>query len=67
MWVEWLLRNAGDDPGSPKSLLLAPTGVAASLIGKSNYSKSTIMFIYTEFPFFRRNNTSNWIIVTQQE
>ena len=33
-WVEKLLRRAGDDPTNPKCLLLAPTGVAASLIGE---------------------------------
>lgn len=67
MWVEWLLRNAGDDPGSPKCLLLAPTGVAAHLIGKSNYFKSSLTVIFIVLSFFRRNNTSNWISITQQE
>ena len=29
-----MFRRAGDDPTNPKCLLLAPTGVAASLIGE---------------------------------
>ena len=33
-WVEKIKRKHGDDPTSPKCLLLAPTGVASSLIGK---------------------------------
>ena len=32
-WVEKIKRKHGDDPTSPKCLLLAPTGVASSLIG----------------------------------
>ena len=42
-WVEKLLRRAGDDPTNPKCLLLAPTGVAASLIGEFNFQN------YNEF------------------
>ena len=34
-WVEKIKRKHGDDPTSPKCLLLAPTGVASSLIGKN--------------------------------
>ena len=52
MWVEWLLRNAGDDPGSPKCLLLAPTGVAAHLIGKSNDYWRTLTVIFIVFFIF---------------
>ena len=32
-WAEKILRKAGDNPLKPKVLLLAPTGMAASLIG----------------------------------
>ena len=32
-WAEKILRRAGDNPLKPKVLLLAPTGMAASLIG----------------------------------
>ena len=31
-WMEKILRRAGDDPSKPKVLILAPTGIAASLI-----------------------------------
>ena len=33
-FVEKILRNVGDHPFQPKVLLVAPTGIAASLIGK---------------------------------
>ena len=36
-WVEYILRRHGDDPTNPKCLLLAPTGVASSLIGKFKF------------------------------
>ena len=36
-WAEKILRRAGDDPSKPKVILLAWTGMAASLIGKTNY------------------------------
>ena len=35
-YVEKILRCPGDNPSKPKIILLAPTGMAASLIGKSN-------------------------------
>ena len=34
-FCEKILRKAGDDPTKPKCLILAPTGVAASLIGNN--------------------------------
>ena len=34
-YVEKILRCPGDDPSKPKIILLGPTGMAASLIGKS--------------------------------
>ena len=34
MWIEKILRLPGDNPDKPKTLVMAPTGVAASLIGK---------------------------------
>lgn len=33
-WAERTLREPGEDPLKPKILLLAPTGSAASIIGK---------------------------------
>ena len=36
-WAEYLLRKSGDEPTFPKVLLMAPTGKAASLIGKKEY------------------------------
>ena len=33
-WAEKILIKSGDNPHRPKILLLAPTGKAASLIGK---------------------------------
>ena len=33
-WAEKILIKSGDNPNRPKILLLAPTGKAASLIGK---------------------------------
>ena len=33
MWTEKILRSPGDHPDRPKTLILAPTGVAANLIG----------------------------------
>ena len=33
-YVEQILRRPGDNPDRPKVILLAPTGMAASLIGK---------------------------------
>ena len=33
-WGEKILTQEGDSPNRPKLLLLAPTGKAASLIGK---------------------------------
>ena len=33
-WAEKILRKPGDNPLKPKVLLLAPTGMAASLIGE---------------------------------
>ena len=35
-WVDYILRSKDDNPDMPKVLLLAFTGVAASIIG--NYS-----------------------------
>ena len=35
-WAEIILRESGDHPEHPKCLLLAPTGVAAALIGNKN-------------------------------
>ena len=32
-WTEKILRSPGDHPDKPKTLILAPTGVAACLIG----------------------------------
>ena len=43
-FVEKILRQPGDSPSKPKILLLAPTGMAASLIGKSLF-----------FPIFENN------------
>ena len=34
MWIEKILRLPGDNPDKPKTLVMAPTGVAACLIGK---------------------------------
>ena len=34
MWTEKILRKDEDDPHKPKILLLGPTGVSASLIGR---------------------------------
>ena len=34
-WAEKILIQSGDNPNRPKILLLAPTGKAASLIGKN--------------------------------
>ena len=36
-YVEQILRLPGDHPNRPKVILLGPTGMAASLIGKNNY------------------------------
>lgn len=33
-WAERTLRQPGDNPNLPKILLLGPTGMSASLIGK---------------------------------
>ena len=33
-YVEKILRLPGDDPTKPKIILLGPTGMSASLIGK---------------------------------
>ena len=44
-WVEKLLRRAGDDPTNPKCLLLAPTGVAASLIGELFFQNTNELII----------------------
>ena len=33
LWTEKILRSPGDHPNKPKTLIMAPTGVAASLIG----------------------------------
>ena len=33
-WVEYILRKSGDQPFSPKCLLIAPTGIASCLIGE---------------------------------
>ena len=33
-WIEFILRFPGDHPFKPKVLLMGPTGMAASLIGK---------------------------------
>ena len=33
-WIELITQRQGDPPNKPKVLLLAPTGIAASLIGK---------------------------------
>ena len=35
-----VLNRVGDDPRLPKILLLAPTGMAACLIGKTEFRKS---------------------------
>ena len=49
MWAEKILRKAGDHPLKPKVLLLAQTGIAASLIGNmkpyANIYKSLSSFI----------------------
>ena len=36
-YVEKILRKPGDSPTKPKIILLGPTGMAASLIGKSYF------------------------------
>ena len=46
-FVEKILRNIGDHPFQPKVLLIAPTGIAASLIGKC----------YDEITFIHLNYT----------
>ena len=33
-WLELIFRQPGDDPSKPYILILAPTGMAATLIGK---------------------------------
>jgi hypothetical protein len=33
-WGEKILRKAGDHPNKPRILLMAPTGMAASVIGR---------------------------------
>lgn len=34
-WADKILTGPGDNPNLPKVLLLGPTGMSASLIGKS--------------------------------
>ena len=33
-WLEKIFRQPGDDPSKPYILILAPTGMAATLIGE---------------------------------
>ena len=35
-YVNKFLIKVGDDPNKPKVIIMAPTGIAASLIGNSN-------------------------------
>ena len=67
-WVEKIKRKHGDDPTSPKCLLLAPTGVASSLIGKNNsLSQYRIRINWCcSLKYFRRNYFANWIRINEQ-
>ena len=63
-WIEKILRLPGDNPDKPKTLVMAPTGVAANLIGKIVTICCTYSLIYTMcffyFIFFRWYNYRNW-------
>ena len=37
MWAEKILRKEGQNPNYPRVLLAAPTGKAASIIGKFHF------------------------------
>ena len=65
-WVEYILRRHGEDPTNPKCLLLAPTGVASSLIG--NYSKkcSKRHCINSIVLLCRRDYFANWLRIDEQ-
>lgn len=67
-WVEKIKRKHGDDPTSPKCLLLAPTGVASSLIGKNIsllLNRISNNWCYC-LKYFRRNYFANWIRTNEQ-
>ena len=67
-WVEKIKRKHGDDPTSPKCLLLAPTGVASSLIGKniSLLLNRIRINLCCSLKYFRRNYFANWIRINEQ-
>ena len=39
--AEKILRQPGQDPNLPRVILAAPTGKAASIIGKANFKKES--------------------------